>query len=495
MIKNNERKSAGLVRRFFRKISDFLQSTFLGIHLSIRRKITFDFLTLYVFFTVISIVVVSLLFTYYHVDNLSTETNTNINRLLLAYDRGTFNLEALKDRLDNLSEGNNIEIGVEIKGPEQNQFVASRNFRLNQFPKSIFERAFYVLRYGYITKTPPRLNLQKDGVGRNDYIIYQIHSFEKHSRYTSVLILLMSIAASITFFFLSSIGGGRVKSVLSPIYKMTRTADRISGSNLEERIDVSSTKYELRDLAITINNMLDRLNKDYMRQKQFVSDVSHELRTPIAIINGYGNMVNRWGKEDEKILHEALDAILDEASNMQILVENLLTLARSDNQTLSFEYEIFNLSLLIEKTAEQAQMVDAGKQEIVVEVQPDIWVNLDFVKIKQVLRIFMDNAIKYTDEGKKIVAFCYVDEENVYAGIRDSGIGVEAEEIPRLFERFYRLDESRARVTGGHGLGLAIAKALVTGQGGFIRARSKKGVGSEFTIVFPKDSALMEEER
>ena len=222
-----------------------------------------------------------------------------------------------------------------------------------------------------------------------------------------------------------------------------------------------------------------------------MSDVSHELRTPIAIIGGYGKMVSRWGKTDEKILHEALDAILDEAQNMQGLVENLLTLARSDNQTLSFEYEIFDLSALTRQIAEQAKLVNARKQVIQAEAVPELWCNLDMAKVKQVLRIFMDNAIKYTDAGKQITVFCYTDDRFVYAGVRDQGIGVEAEELPRLFERFYRLDESRARETGGHGLGLAIAKALVIGQGGQIRARSKKGSGSEFAMIFPKDQCLI----
>lgn len=495
MIKKWSKRVLQRIVRIVRAISDFFRSLFLGIHFSIRRKITFDFLTLYVFLTVISIVVVSLLFTYYHVDNLSTEVDMNINRSLVAFDREKFDVAELQTRLNNLSEGNYTALAVRIQGQDGNQLVASSNFGLKRFPSNFFEKMYHFIRNGYIIKTPSSLTLKKEGIGRNNYTIYQIHSSARHSKFTLVLVLLMSIAASITFFFLSSIGGGRVKAVLSPITKMTRTAAQISGNNMQERLDVSTTKYELRSLALTINDMLDRLDRDYSRQKQFVSDVSHELRTPIAIINGYGNMVKRWGKADEKILHEALGAILDEAGNMQVLVENLLTLARSDNQTLTFEYEIFNLSMLVEKTAEQARIVNDRQQEIVSEVEPEIWCNLDFAKIKQVLRIFMDNAVKYTDSGKKITAFCYSDENSIYAGIRDSGIGVEKEEIPRLFERFYRLDESRARETGGHGLGLAIAKALVVGQGGVIRARSKKNVGSEFTIVFPKDKSLLQEEK
>lgn len=492
MIKKFARKSVRMLGRFFNWIADFFQSAFLGIHLSIRRKITFDFLALYIVLTTISTIIVSIVFTYYTVDNSSSEINSNVNNLLRAYDREVFKYDELVSRLDNLSEGKAIKLSITVENEGAQYQIKTKDYIESDSANNVFGKIYYLLKYGYIVKRPYYFNLLSDGVGRNNYTIYQIHLFERYSRYTIVLALLMTVASSITFFFLSVIGGGRVKSILSPIYKMTRTAAQISGRNMEERLDISSTKYELRDLAITINDMLDRLNQDYSRQKQFVSDVSHELRTPIAIINGYGKMVSRWGKTDEKILHEALDAILDEADNMNVLVENLLTLARSDNQTLSFEYEIFNLSTLVEKTAEQARIVNTREQIIVSEIEPELWCNLDFAKIKQVMRIFLDNAIKYTDNGKEITVFCYSDEEHIYVGVRDTGIGVEAKEISRLFERFYRLDESRARETGGHGLGLAIAKALVTGQGGIIRARSKKNVGSEFAMVFPKDKYLVE---
>lgn len=491
MIRRAGKESVRWMGHFFSGIVDFFRSAFWGIHFSIRRKITFDFLTLYVVLTMLSIVVVSILFTYYNVDHLGVEINVNVNKALLAYDRGTYNKQALKKRLDSLSEGSAIELAVDIIGKDSAEQVRTEHFVAGKFPTSLSQRLYYLIVYNYIVKKPYHLNLQSDGVGRNDYVIYQLHSFGRHFRDTAILVLLMMLASGISFFFLSVIGGGRVKAVLSPIEKMTRTAAQISSKNMAERLDVSATKYELRDLAITINDMLDRLSQDYIRQKQFVSDVSHELRTPIAIIGGYGKMVSRWGKTDEKILHEALDAILDEAQNMQGLVENLLTLARSDNQTLTFEYEIFDLSALIRQIAEQARLVDVKKQIIQAETGAELWCNLDMAKIKQVLRIFMDNAIKYTDSGKEVTVFCYTDNRFVYAGVRDQGIGVEKEELPRLFERFYRLDESRARETGGHGLGLAIAKALVIGQGGQIRARSKKGSGSEFAMCFPVERCLI----
>ena len=256
MIRRAGKESVRLIGRFFGAIADFFRSAFLGIHLSIRRKITFDFLTLYVALTLLSIVVVSFLFTYYSVDHLGVEINANVNKALLAYDRGTYNQQALQKRLDSLSEGSAIELAIDIIGEHSQEHIRTEHFVAGPLPDSLSRRLYYLLVYNYIVKRPYYFNLYSEGIGKNDYVIYQLHSFVRHSRHTAILALLMALTSSISFFFLSVIGGGRVKAVLSPIDKMTRTAAQISSKNMEERLDVSVTKYELRDLAITINDML-----------------------------------------------------------------------------------------------------------------------------------------------------------------------------------------------------------------------------------------------
>jgi len=298
---------------------------------------------------------------------------------------------------------------------------------------------------------------------------------------TTILLVFFSIG----FVFMSMIGGARVKNILSPIFFMTKTAEQISISNLDLRLDVETTKYELKDLAITLNEMLDRLDKDYSKQKRFVSDVSHELRTPISIVSGYASMLERWGKKDDEILEESIDAIKSETINMQHLVENLLTLVRSDNLTLKYEASYFDIGELICDIVKEFNMVNTKDQYITCDSKPGINVFLDEAKIKQTLRIFVDNAIKYTPDSGSVQVKCYQIEEEVFIHIKDTGIGISKEDLSHLFERFYRSDESRTRETGGHGLGLSIAKVMIIGHKGRIKVKSRIGKGSEFIITLP----------
>jgi len=298
---------------------------------------------------------------------------------------------------------------------------------------------------------------------------------------TKILVLVYSIGFVIIWFF----GSLNNRSILKPIYSMTKTAENISISNMKERIDVTQAKYELKDLAITLNEMLDRINLEYEKQKRFVSDVSHELRTPISIVNGYAGMLKRWGKEDGEILEESIEAIIDEAKNMQILVENLLTLVRADNQTLKFNKEIFYIDQMIEEVVSESLMINAKKQDIDCMAPYPVKVFLDAQMIKQMLRIFVDNAVKFTPEMGKIIIGCSIEDEECIIKIKDTGIGIDKIDLPNIFDRFYRSDESRTRDTGGHGLGLSIAKAIVLGQEGKITVRSKKEAGTEFVIRLP----------
>jgi signal transduction histidine kinase len=266
---------------------------------------------------------------------------------------------------------------------------------------------------------------------------------------------------------------------------MTKTAEQISISNMDMRLDVETTKYELKDLAITLNEMIDRLDKDYDKQKRFVSDVSHELRTPISIISGYASMLERWGKKDEEILDESIEAIIGESKNMQHLVENLLTLVRSDNQTLKYEPITFDIGKLICDVVKEFNMVNNKDQYITCDSSENIMVHLDELKIKQALRIFTDNAVKYTPINGGIQVKCYKMNKEVYIHIKDTGIGISKQDLPFLFERFYRSDESRTKQTGGHGLGLSIARVIIIGHKGKIKVKSRIGKGSEFIITLP----------
>ena len=270
------------------------------------------------------------------------------------------------------------------------------------------------------------------------------------------------------------------------IEKMEALAGKLDGINaakLDTRISIDGTQDELKNLAGAINGMLDRINESYRAQVRFVSDASHELRTPIAVIQGYANLLDRWGKNDEKTLQESIDAIKDEAANMKALVEQLLFLARGDNNTMTLQMERFELSSLASEVLRETQMIDGG-HEYESHFAP-VFVFADQALLKQALRILVDNAIKYTNAGGHITISVTQEKEIAKLAVQDDGIGIPPEAIPRIFDRFYRADESRARATGGTGLGLSIAKWITERHGGHMEVLSRSDIGTRISIAIP----------
>ncbi|MGC7871273.1 sensor histidine kinase [Desulfosporosinus sp. SYSU MS00001] len=259
--------------------------------------------------------------------------------------------------------------------------------------------------------------------------------------------------------------------------------DDINATRLDTRISVEDTQSELKTLAAAINSMLDRINESYRSQVRFVSDASHELRTPISVIQGYVNLLDRWGKNDEKTLQESIDAIKDETANMKGLVEQLLFLARGDNNTMALQIEQFELSALVEEVLRETQMIDEG-HDYAAKITT-VLINADKSLIKQALRILIDNAMKYTPTGKKIIILVSNSDNLARLTVQDEGIGIAPEAVPKIFDRFFRTDESRARATGGTGLGLSIAKWITERHGGHMEVLSRQDIGTRISIVLP----------
>ena len=279
------------------------------------------------------------------------------------------------------------------------------------------------------------------------------------------------------------------RRVLKPITDMAQTAAALSANNLSDRISVDGAKNELRDLALVINDMLDRIELSYNSQKQFVSDASHELRTPIAVIQGYVSMLERWGKTDKEVLDEGIAAIAQEAAAMKELVERLLFLARHDKKTLMLEMEVFDPLEVMSEIHREAKMLSTQHH---FELSPahNASINGDKDMIKQLMRILLDNAIKYTPEGGSITLGCRRDGKNVVLTVTDTGAGIAAEELPKVFDRFYRCDEARKAQSSGHGLGLSIARIIVVAHGGKLKVRSKVGAGTTFSVILPQEEQL-----
>jgi two-component system sensor histidine kinase ArlS len=314
--------------------------------------------------------------------------------------------------------------------------------------------------------------------------IYSLKQWQ-HIYYYFILGLLLIDIIRILYFLIKS--KALNQGVLQPIEEISEIARRITAENLSQRINVHGTKNELKDLAIIINELLDRLEAAYNSQKQFVSDASHELRTPIAVIQGYASLLERWGKSDPAVTAEALSAIVNEAANMQSLVENLLFIARHDKKTWNLNLESILVQDLVESIAKETELL-SSKHRIIIGPLEECLVEADKNALKQALRIFADNSIKYTPENGEIRFSCRRENQWAALTVEDMGQGISKEDLKMIFNRFYRADQARNTAAGrqGHGLGLAIAKIIVSAHKGKIRVRSKLNQGSEFTILLKR---------
>ncbi len=282
------------------------------------------------------------------------------------------------------------------------------------------------------------------------------------------------------------IGCRGLSEIFEPIKEMSDRTNHITVNNLkEERLNLEGTKNELKDLATTINAMLDRIEVSYESQKQFVSDASHELRTPISVIQGYVNLLDRWGKRDEEVLEEGIEAIKNESQEMQDLVERLLFLSRHDKKTLKLNKKVCNIKESIEELIKEAVLV-AKDRNVEAIVLDDVWVYAEAKAIKQAVRVFIENASKYSAEGDSIYLACEQREKYCVITVADTGMGMQQKDMDHIFQRFYRSDKVRDQKINGHGLGLSIAKLIVMKHAGSIKVRSQYGRGTCFQIFLPK---------
>ncbi|GCD10258.1 sensor histidine kinase [Clostridium tagluense] len=314
-------------------------------------------------------------------------------------------------------------------------------------------------------------------------------NLKKENEYWGIFSLIIFFVNIFSLMFTLGVGSKASKKMLLPIKDMTKTTKAISINALETRLNVSVSQDELKDLAETINKMLDGIQTSYEQQNQFVSDASHELRTPIAVIQGYANMLYRWGKDDKEVLEESITAIRSEACDMQQLVEKLLFLARSDKNTQKIEKTSFYINELVDEIIKETKLIDA-LHEIKTDVNQQVSVYADKKLLKQALRVFIDNSIKYTPSYGRIVLNSYIKKKNLILEIIDTGIGISKEDLPHIFNRFYRCDKSRTKESGGTGLGLSIAKWIIGRHNGSIIVESRLEIGTTIRIGLPMENKL-----
>jgi heavy metal sensor kinase len=284
-----------------------------------------------------------------------------------------------------------------------------------------------------------------------------------------------------------AVGGGSllVKRALLPVDKIAASAERISSHNLSERLPVARTGDELERLSIALNHMIQRLDEAFQYSRQFMADASHELRTPLTVLRG----------ELESVIQEAtlapewrerLGSALEEVERLASIVEGLFAISRLDAGEAAAEWVKLDLARLTAATSDQMSLLAEDKNiQITCVTAESVWVEGDRARLKQVVVNLLDNAIKYTLQDGAIALTVSASNSHAVLEVADNGIGIPAEALPRVFDRFFRVDKARSRELGGAGLGLSIVKSICTAHHGRVEASSLPGQGSRFRVELP----------
>lgn len=314
------------------------------------------------------------------------------------------------------------------------------------------------------------------------------------------------ILQGVTLVDQSRMGRKKARELLRPLDKMAKAARELARRQaempkpdeppdlhgLEEAIGkispgdrLATGDIELEGLENAINAMLGRMQESYRQQARFVSDASHELRTPIAVIQGYAGMLRRWGKEDPKVLEEAIEAIASESDYMKRLVDQLLFLARGDTGRNRMEMKRIDIAQTVQEARDDAALIDKNHEWRTGRCE-NVFVRADADMLKQCVRILTENAARYTPAGGTIRLQAYQKNGEARIEVQDTGCGIGEKDMQHIFERFYRADDARSRENGGSGLGLAIANWIAESHGGHFEVFSREGLGTRFVLCLPR---------
>jgi signal transduction histidine kinase len=284
--------------------------------------------------------------------------------------------------------------------------------------------------------------------------------------------------------FSAIIGAVLARRALRPVDDITRTAMAIyQADNLDQRVVVPAANDEVGRLSQAFNEMLDRLAKLFHAQQRLVADVSHEMRTPLTVIRGNVDLLRAIGCADR----ESLDALTRESERMTRLVGDLLLLSQADAGVLPMHFQTVALDRVIPDVERSGLVLATNRVAVDVHAEPGLVIQADPDRLSQVLLNLIDNAIKHTPDGGRVTLAATASYNGyVRISVSDTGVGIPEQDIPFVFERFYRVDKSRSRANGGSGLGLSIANSIVQAHNGRIVVSSRAGQGTTFDVYLPQ---------
>lgn len=374
----------------------------------------------------------------------------------------------------------------EVRGPNGEWLHRSKPFLAPQFPfpeASNGEIAFLTDNLDWVQY---RVARQRLNIGGSWFVIDSAvptepfdQALDRFRNMERGFIPLLIVAATLFGYWLS----GRA---LAPVNRIIASAECIGLQNLSQRLEVPKEKDELRRLTETVNAMLGRIESSVNRITQFTADASHDLRTPLSLIRTNAEIALRRPRS-EKEYRDTLSRVLALSEETTQLIEKLLTLARADAGADQLKFEIVDSTPIAQKACKQAHMLAASKGILLVEhLSPSAkFLEADPSALETLLLSILDNAVKYTPAGGQVYFRSCEDDGSVVIEVEDTGIGISEQDLPRIFDRFFRADQARSRESRGSGLGLAIAQWIAEKHRGTIQARSELGRGSVFTIRLP----------
>lgn len=318
-----------------------------------------------------------------------------------------------------------------------------------------------------------------DGSVATVHLVQPLTNIDGNMQQLKWILVIMLMLAIIPIFLASQL---LVRLIAKPIQKLTATMQQNIEQSRFEQLDASDTgKDEITQMTKTYNELMHLLEENYTKQQQFVGNASHELKTPLTVIESYAKLLQRRGFDNPAVNAESMEAITQQTAQMKALIEQMLQLARASEQT-QLDCQTVTLGLIL--TQIQQSMQQAYNREILIAGDTDVTLTTDAAKLKQILFIILDNARKYSERE---IFVRVTDGAFVSIEIEDFGVGIPEQEIPHIFERFYRINKDRNRKTGGTGLGLSIAKQFADLIGANIQVTSEVGIGTKITIVLPKE--------
>ena len=291
-----------------------------------------------------------------------------------------------------------------------------------------------------------------------------------------------------------------LRDLITQIPELMIDSQNANGEYLSLRVRFALIRREsgfISGLVAVLHDTTEQ-EKEERERRLFVSNVSHELRTPLTSVKSYLEALDEGALYDP-VAPDFIKVSLDETNRMMRMVTDLLHLSRIDNATTQLDVELINFTAFITFILNRFDKMRSQDEEKKYELVRDypinsVWIEIDTDKMTQVIDNILNNAIKYSPDGGKITVSMKTTEDQMILSIKDQGLGIPKQDLPKIFDRFYRVDRARSRAQGGTGLGLAIAKEIIKQHNGFIWAKSEYGKGSTFTIVLPYDKDAVKEE-